>query len=342
MIRFLLLVILLTPTLVLSQSFLDSSGNLPIGVKEQISIKTTPKIPAPGENFEINIESFSANLNKAEISWTVNGSVELSGTGETTFNGIAPLNGNQLSIVITINKNGGGVLTETIIIAPAEIDIIYEAKTYTHPFYRGKSLHSNESEVRIVAFPNFNSSGNKISSDQLVYTWKVDKKVIQNQSGFGRNVLDYKGKLIARPIKVEVTVEALNSNLKATNSITLGTVNPVSVLYKRDPNFGTLFEFNLNGRQFILNESEIEIIAEPFFFSTKRDSLTNLMYNWSLNGGSISNFDKENSILFRREAGSSGTARISISTQHDVNILQTSNTSVSFDLEDIDLEDFEF
>jgi hypothetical protein len=343
MIRFLLLVILLAPTLVLSQSFLDSSGNLPLGIKEQVSIDVLPKIPRPGEDFTISIESFSTDLNKAAITWTVNGVTELRGTGLVTFNGKAPSNGNTLNIVVTMVKNTGGTLTESIKISPAEVELIYEAQTYTHPFYRGKSLYTNESNVRIVAFPRFVIPGGEISPENLVYTWKVDRKVMQSQSGFGKSILDYKGSLIARPLKVEVTVESLTLGLIAKNSITLQTSKPGILLYEKNPVYGTLFGLNLNNKEFNFNRTEIDVVAEPFFFSTERDGKTNLEYEWTLNGNSTFNLLNENSMLFRKTPESSGVSKISVSTKHISNILQSSKSSVTFSVDETEqLEDFEF
>lgn len=340
--RLILLTLLLSPLFVFAQSGFLPDGTLPYGIKEQVSVTVNPSLPGPGEKFNVRVESFSTDLNKALITWTVDGSNVLSGRGVTTYEGVAPSNGSVMNIKVTMVKSNGIELVETIRIAPVEVNLVYEAKTYTHPFYKGKALYTNESIVRIVAFPNFSSSNGNIKDEELIYTWKIDKKVMQSQSGYGKNYIDYKGKLIERPIEVEVLVESVDKNLVAKNKITLSTFNPQVVLYQDHPLTGTLFEYNLNNKLFTLDSDEIEVTAKPFFFSTSRDEVSNVDYSWNLNGKNVFNLSRENSVLFRKEDGASGIANLNVSIKHDDNILQYNRTSTRFDMESNDLEDFEF
>jgi hypothetical protein len=171
-------------------AFFDGNTGLPGGIEEQISIVQVPTIPQPGQGVSVQISSYSSDLNKARITWTLDGRVLSSQTGATSLQFTAPQSGETSRLVITITKEGGGTITKTIVINPAEVDLIYEADTYTHPFYKGKRLYTSESNVDFIAIPNFVRNGRKIPSSELVYTWKINGNVRQDVSGYGRSVFD--------------------------------------------------------------------------------------------------------------------------------------------------------
>lgn len=296
---------------------------LPEGIEEQLSIDLFPKIPKPDEEFSIILESFSTDLDKARISWYVDGELAGSQVGGHTVTLRAPSANESSLITVVIEKIDGAPLVREVTVAPANVDILFEASTYTPPFYKGRSLFTNESQARFVAQPSFvDGNGRSISPQNLVYTWRKDGRVVKNASGYGKNVFEVQGQLIQRPLLIEVEVEDLNSSRKAYDLITVSVSDPFVALYKKDPLQGIQFERNITNTMY-LGRDEIEFIAVPYFFSADRLSDKHLEYSWSINGKKITNVPSQKSnMIFRNTTGEEGYSNVSVSAKHTENILQ--------------------
>lgn len=323
----------------------DINSNLPSGIIEQISTTIIPKVPSPGEQVTITVESFSSDLNKSLITWQSNGKTIKEGRGERTVSFFAPESGKSLTINLIIRKEEGGLVQKSFSFSPADVDIIYEAQTYTPPFYKGKALYTSEAVIRYIAMPNFvQANGTKISPDNLVYTWKVNDSVLQNFSGYGRRVFETKSGVIQRPVKVGVEVSAVNSDLKAKDFIMIDTQNPEVVLYENNPLLGVIYEKGIFG-SFLLDRPEVELQSVPYFFSIKSKDLSDVDYVWKINGELAEIGSKSSASRFRNETGEAGHSIISLDVQHFKNILQLATTKLDLNFTEHDNvieEDFSF
>jgi hypothetical protein len=331
-----ILFVLMPLVFVKAQSGFDPNTGLPLGLEEQISVKVLPKIPSPGEGVSIFVESFSTDLNKAYFTWRINGVTELEGNGETEFLFIAPESGESLTVSMVAQKEGGGLIQRNWTFSPADVDIIYEADTYTPPFYKGKPLFTSESSLRLIAIPTFVENGIKKDPSQLVYNWSV----------YGKMVYETQGGLVHRALNVEVEVTAPNSNMKAENSIPITYKNPELVIYENNPVLGTVFENAVRGN-FLLNRPEVEFQAVPLFFSTTRKDQADVEYRWRMNGKNIPSGSLTSFITFRNDTGEAGKAIISLDAEHFNNILQLAQSAVDLTFEEHDIvfdeeENFDF
>ena len=321
---------------------INPNTGLPVGVNEQISKKMSPSIPKPGEQVNLSINIFSTNLDKANISWYVDGALETQGQGIKSINVTAPRAGSVKRIEVVIGKEEGGTLRENFVIAPAEVDILYESYTYTPPFYKGKSLFTNQSIVRFVADPLFiTQSGTRLDPDNLIYEWKINNQPIKDSSGVGRRIFNYLGSLIQRDSRISVDVSAKNSDLKARREIQLRQYSPVVQIYEKNPIFGLMFEQAITGK-FELLRNEIEFKAIPYYFSAISSNDADLSYKWLMNGNNIGVSRLKNSMVFRNNNDQSGTANIDLEVTHLENILQAARTSSSIDFEPAGSRNFEF
>lgn len=326
------------------ESLFDSNTNLPTGIVEQISTTIIPKIPQPGENVSISVESYSSNLNKADFSWRVNGVEQASGKGVTTFNFSAPKSGETATVNLIILKEDGGTLNRTFEFAPADIDLLYEANTYTHPYYKGKALYTSESEIRLIAVPNFVQNGVKIPAGNLVYNWSVNGTVDQSNSGYGKNIYIYKGGLVQRPLNIQVEVSAENSALSGKETLYIEAKNPDLVIYENNPVYGVIFEKAVQGN-FVLDKPEIELQVVPYNFSTSKKESPFVGYTWFMNGEPFVVDQNTNTVVLRNESGEEGQAIVSIEAEHFNNILQLAKTGMElmFESHNATFEnDFEF
>ncbi len=317
-----------------SQSFnlndlFDSNTGLPVGVEDQISIEQIPKIPKANEFVSIRIVSYLNDLNKAKITWTQDGEVLLSSTGATTNTVQAPASGKTSVVTITIQKENGGITTKRITLSPADVDLIYEAQTYAHPFYKGKRMFTSESLVQITAIPNFvSSNGTQITDTNLVYTWSVNGTVQQTSSGYGKNTLLLKGTLIERPMNITVEVSAVNSPLQATQSLTLRSTQPEVLIYENNPVLGVIYEQAINV-PYVLDRFQVDFEAIPYFFDVFTKDDANLTYEWFINQTRItSKQPQENYLLLQNTQNTEGVANISARVTHKQNILQKIQTGL--------------
>lgn len=298
---------------------------LPPGFEEEVILKISPSIPAPKENVSVRLENYSTDLNKSNIIWSLDGIVQEQGVGKITYQFTAPEAGRQTTLKVDVQKNTGGTLSESLQIAPAGLDLMYEANTYIPPFYKGRSLFSHQSIVTVAAIPDFTTNGAKVSKENIIYTWEKDNEVIQSISGQGKDSAQFLGKLISRPFTVTVTAESVNSNIKARKKITINPIEPTVVLYENNPVQGSIFEKALSGT-FNFDREEVGITAIPYFFSAQNRSDSSLKFSWFENGAKIGD-DLFGSDLIYTNIGraKSGISNLQISVDHVQNILQSGN-----------------
>lgn len=315
----------------------NPDSGLPTGIEEQVSVTVLPSVPAPRETVTLTVESFSTNLDKADFTWTVNGEVIESGIGKRIFKFIAPDSGETAVVKFTAKKEGGGVLSREFPFTPSGVDILWEAQTYTPPFYKGKSLFTRQSSMVFVAIPNLvnPATGQKIPDNELVYKWEKSGSVIQDQSGYGRNTVRLTSDIISRPFEMTVTVSAVNvEGLKARQRLTVVPFEPELLLYENNPVYGIIFEKALLG-DFEINRDEIEISAVPYHFSTSERDDVDLQYKWLLNNKQVQTYSNRDSLTFRKVEESVGRADINISASSVQKILQASDTRFSIILDDL-------
>lgn len=308
----------------------NPNTGLPQGISEDLNITITPEIPDPREPITIFVESFSTNLQTSTITWSEDGKIIKSDFNETTFQTIAPEVGQKKVITMTIEKSNGSVIEKKITFAPAEVDLVYEAETYTPPFYKGGALFTSQSNLNFVAVPRFISEQNTLISPQnLVYKWKVDNKNIQASSGVGKNKFTYEGVLIQRPANITVEVTSLDGLFQAKDIVEISLQNPEVLVYENNPVHGIIFEKAIEGT-FNMDREEISLTAQPFFFNSRDVDGFLTQYYWYTNGilGSESDFGE---VTFRADSEQKGIASIQVVANRASYILQ--NASANFQLD---------
>jgi len=70
--------------------------------------------------------------------------------------------GEKKTVTIKVVSRRGGYLEEKITFQPALVDLMWEANTYTPPFYKGKALTSSKSSITVTAIPQLKTSDKKI------------------------------------------------------------------------------------------------------------------------------------------------------------------------------------
>lgn len=198
------------------------------------------------------------------------------------------------------------------------ISLVWQADTYTPPFYQGKALHTGGSSYEVIALP---PSG--YTTQNLVFTWEKDARTLGSLSGRGQNVLSLEGGVVNSVVDIRVIVSTPAGTELGRGRIVLAPQDPRVVLYQRDPARGTLFEHALSS--FSLTDDEITVEAVPYFFS---DTPSTLLHVWRLNSEQLP--EEQNFVVtLRRPEEESGQSTLSFSVEHPQKFMQEAQTSAT-------------
>lgn len=292
-----------------------------------LSVTMIPSIPKPFDRVTIDLQSFMTDLNKAMISWS-SGEITKKGRGEKHFEFTVGDVGSVTVVNINIQTSEGTTVTRSISVRPGNIDLLWEASTYTPPFYKGKALFTPQAEIKVVAMPNLiDGAGTKLESKDLIYKWKINGKLQESSSGFGKNYIYTTGTSVMKTLTIEVEASSLSGNTKAKGSVSLNETTPSVLFYEDSPILGIFYEKALPSK-IILSGKEVILAAAPYFFSTdKKDS--GLSYSWLLNDNPVT--ENESSITLRMDKEIKGTASVGIEVKSLSKLFQFTRNSLLID-----------
>lgn len=286
----------------------------------------SPKNPAPNAKVYVELVSYSFDINRSEIYWLIGGITKKSGVGEKSFNFDVGKAGTKTSLSIVVYTPDGARTEKAISFRPVEVDILWEAETYVPAQYKGKALPSSGARIKITAFPNFIKNGVKISASRLVYDWEINHKKNQSASGYGKSSFSYAGPKVFNTDTIKATVSDYAGSIIAEKIIKIKAADPKIIFYEENPLEGVLYNSAI-GKEYSLFESEISVVAEPFFFSI--NGFASLAYEWLMNSSiKISPEDEMNKIKLNISPDSSfGSSIISVNAKNSSNILQFAENS---------------
>lgn len=189
-----------------------------------------------------------------------------------------------LSAITTI----ADVSTSPLYTAPktqqsAVVTLLFEAVTYTPPFYRGRALPSANAPIRIHAdAPFISKNGATTAESNINYTWTINGRVMQNLSGLGRSNLVLNGPSLYGTTIVSVDARNQSGSIHGTQTIRIPAVTPILNLYSDDSLIGEQY-WNAITANSTLTSDKSTLIAEPYFFAVGSPLSTDLTYQWSVN-----------------------------------------------------------
>lgn len=287
-----------------------------------IQIQMTPSNPRPGQTVTLSLNTFSIDVERSNISWYENGSLVSSGLGVTSFSSTAGNIGSTKTVRVVVQQTGTSPIEKTVSIRPADILLLWQADSYTPPFYKGKALHATEGNITVFALPDIIENGTRVSKNALIFTWEKDGVVLGSKSGVGRDTLFVEGSILTRPVTISVEVETVSGNTKAKRSIEIPITGPSVALYEHHPTLGVLFNRALSETT-QLHSEETVIEAFPYFFSSDNRS-PELSYEWRLGGKLVENVGTPYIIV--RQGNESGSETLSVSTKNQFSLFESSGT----------------
>lgn len=305
-------------------------AQLPSGIApEKLLLSSAPTAPAPYQNVTIIAESYLTDLNRAVITWTVNGKQVDRGVGKTQIKVTMGAVGSELVIRAVANTPDQGNITSSLTLTAAAVTLIIEGETYTPPLYEGRALYSPNATAKITAIPQLLRGGSLVPPGDLVYTWKKDGKNVPTASGYGKSSYTVSPGFLTRPLRIEVEVSNVNQTVLARSAVELTTTPPLVVMYEKDPALGLIRERALE-TSYQLKNKEITVAAIPYFFSTPSPRGSSISYVWKMNGQAIANQSIDPSLLTLRQNGEvTGQGFVGVEVNHASQILQAARASFS-------------
>ncbi|MEK7574807.1 MAG: hypothetical protein AAB511_01090 [Patescibacteria group bacterium] len=322
----LLMSLVFTPLITSAQNFQNLGGGQ---TSSNITAQVTPEKPLPNQFVTVTVENYSTDINRANISWFLNGKMEKEGVGEKSFLFKTGAPGSVSNILIVIKTTEGETLQHVLNIRPGALDLVWEAQSYTPPFYKGKALYPYQGTVKVVALPNIvNENGEIINSKNLVYTWSVNGGTVASVSGYGKNFIYYNGTIPINSTAISVEASSLDKKYSAGGSISLEPQAPLALFYEDSPIYGLLYNKVLGTSETLKNE-EIKIVAIPYFVGVKEREGSGLLYEWRLNSNLVNSVKGLSSLTFKQENDAKGTASVSLQVSNPARMFQFANNDLS-------------
>lgn len=277
-------------------------------ISDYLDVKINPKSPGPNESVHISIESYLTDLYKATMAWSLNGKVVSRGLGKMAFDFQNGPSGKTTRVSLTVTTNTGSTVTKEFSFTPVGITILWEADTYTPPFYKGKALMVPQAKVRVAAVPDTASAGT-LGAGNFVYTWKKNDTVWTDASGYGKNVFSFVGPIPMSKTDVRVAISSLDDKTNSEIRIDVPLSRPFILFYEKHPLLGVLYNRPLD-TEYALDKKEFSISAEPYFFSNEDPRTPTLKYSWTINGKAAQQHSR--TITVRNDTGEKGDSSIAL------------------------------
>lgn len=308
-----------------AQNFLSSQSIAQNAIAEYLKVQFSPQRPKPGETVRVSAESYLVDLSKATIAWSVNGKVIERAIGQTTFSFQVGASGATTRLGILITAPTGGEVYKEYGFNPLGLTLLWEADTYTPPFYKGKPLASYQSRVRAIAIPDAMNTKDAVRADSLSYVWRQNGYAVPEASGYAKNSYTFTAPRPYEDMRISASASPLVGGAQSEFSLALPIANPFVLFYEDNPLLGVRYGRPLAGA-FSLAEEDVSVRAEPFFFSNERGEVPLFSYTWELNGKEVQNYGR--SMLLRNTERATGESLLTFGMRGTVKTFQSASQSL--------------
>jgi len=264
--------------------------------------------PYPNEELSAKIENANFDLTRANIVWTLNGKIIKSGRGENKINFKAGALGAEGLLYATITTPEGAIIKKVLIFNPADIDLLWQTNTYIPYFYEGKALPSGAAKIKMGAVPYFIYKGGKIAINNVFFKWFLNGNLMEQ--GWGKDNFEFKTPAFSgSPSEVMVEASSETKIISQKKKIVIINEKPTIKFYEYDFAYKIKPKTTFNSFSVAPGE-KISILAEPFFIP--KDKLSEITYEWRVNGEKTKNSTPFNVLGFASDFASYGEVRVSL------------------------------
>ncbi len=271
-----------------------------------LSLSMVPLNPLPLQNVTITAQSYSTDINQANMTWTYNDKTIASGVGQTAITIVAPASGVAGTITVTASGAGFDTTSATLLLRPASVDLLWEGvDSYTPPFYKGLALPSLGGIIRVTAIPSISAP------KQMSFAWSHNGDAQPSRSGYNKSSFVFQNSDLVPTDQVEVSGQS--GSFSGTSSVAIAPGDPTVVGYANTDGY---IDY-ANGSTDNLSTSNTGIIAhfEPYFFSALVSISHDLTFSYTdPNGNSIPAGDIPTELRLSRPDGG-GRSQVSVLIQ---------------------------
>ena len=278
-----------------------------------------PQNYQPNEQVTINLRSFSIDVDRQLIIWTIDNKVVQEGVGKKRFVTTAPPLNEVKRITIQV-----GNVQRVVTLRTKRFEIYTESiDGYTPPWYRGKSKIAEESAVRAVLISDTFPINN--TNNSALYRWKRGNAIDSAQSGAGRQAFVVPLSPFDAQTAISVTFDGREKEIFIRPS-------PTQIsLYENSPLFGTRFNEALQNK-ISLKKDDLTFEVVPWFFSLGTFENKNMSFVWTVNGLPTTQSGPRNIFNVRKGDRNRGKATIGIRVQHKEKTLQSNRKTLDIEL----------
>lgn len=286
-----------------------------------VTLSAAPAYQIP--NSSVTLTAYTqSDGNGYTYTWTVNGQSAGAGAGRNSLTIPTGPAGSVQTVDVTVSDSSGTSGTAEYIVAPADVDLLWEGSTYVPPFYRGRSYPDGESTIVVSAIPHIVENGKELSANALTYTWSIEGKRSASLSGYGRSTARISPSQLKNSTSISVVAES-SDGTAAQASISVPTVTPVLVLYENRPLSGLWLERAVSS-PFQLTADETTFKAMPYFAANPGA----LSFSWTLAGKAFTPPGNDPTRVTFRSNGETGTATVEVSAQKQGSIFERMTASL--------------
>jgi len=292
------------------------------GGTPQIAITLNPITPSPGELVTASIDDYAGGVYGSEITWRYDGEVVPGAANQRQIQFVAGTAGSNAVVEATLSLPVGASQTLQAVVRPVYMDIIIEPQTRVPDWYAGRALPSLGSQINTTVLLN---DGSFIDPQNVVYTWRVNNKVIEGGPMRGGNKVAF-----ATPrggsVVVSVTATTPTGETIASRAVGVGIVLPELSFYEKHTLYGMQSNPITNNTSLV--GSILTLQAEPFFLDSR-------VYNnpdvaeWEINSVSTDNGSSNPYEITLRSSGGNRSTNVNFHVRSLQEILQGSEENIA-------------
>lgn len=286
-----------------------------------IAIEIEPEFPRPGEKITATINDYGGGVYGSSITWVLDGQVIPEAENQRSATLTAGAAGSAQAIEAVLTKPTGGKEILRKIIRPIYLDIIIEPQTRTPAWYLGRSLPSIGSVVNATALV---SAGAGVRNPDLVYTWQVNRKVIEGGAIRGRNQISFATPMGDSAI-LSLQVTELNGTVLARRAIFIPIVNPSVAFYEVNSLYGMKQHTIKDSLTITGNSATVQ--AEPYNLDLRVYNNPDI-HEWEINGKNAGNVGSNPYEVTMQRVGTQGVSKLNFHVRDMEQILQGAQNSV--------------
>ncbi len=300
---------------------------------ETASLEVSPRtIIEPGASVTIAAQSSLIDLDRASLTWWVNGVHDETADGNKTFTTKAGVLGSETTVVAVIDGANGLHAEPKVTVRPTTLALLWEGDGYTPPLYRGRTLTSPGSNVIAQAEAQFIRKGVATPPQNILYTWRLNGQRLGDVSGRGKNSVRIPITELFGDAILTVEATSLDSVFHAEQSVRIPQVEPQILLYRDHPLLGIDYHHAIPETA-TFADSEITVAALPYFSNTRSPFDKTISYDWTIENKRIAPDDANPFLVTLSLAEKTfGSTKVGVFLRSSVNVLQSAQKQWSISL----------